>query len=56
MSKYIWRSIFRDKLKNKFLIDKNGFIKYPAEIDQVLNIIEDAIREEDEAQSEKDLV
>lgn len=41
-----WRSVWKDKLRNKFRLDKNGYIQYPSDIDEILDIIEDAIRQE----------
>lgn len=49
MSNYVWRDIFKDKLRGKFILNKNGYIKYPENIEDFLNIIEDAIRAERKA-------
>ena len=46
MTKYVWTEIFRDKLLGKFELDKNGYVKYPGDITEILDIIEDAIRKE----------
>lgn len=46
MSSYIWPTIWKDELRGKFILDKDGFIKYPPNIAEVLNIIEDAVRKE----------
>lgn len=45
MSKYVWPHIFKEKLRGKFRLDKNGYIKYPEDITEILNILEDAVRE-----------
>jgi hypothetical protein len=44
MSNYVWPTVWKDKLRSKFTLDKDGFIKYPPNIDEILNIIEDAVR------------
>lgn len=46
MSKYIWPKIFQQKLKDKIKLDKEGYVKYPAAITDIFDIIEDAIRQE----------
>lgn len=41
-----WREVFKDKLRSKFILDRDGYIKYPANIDEILDIIELEIRKE----------
>lgn len=46
MSKYVWPDVFKNRLRDRFQLDRNGYVKYPDYINEILDIIEDAIREE----------
>lgn len=47
--KYVWRGVFKDQLKDKFTLNREGYVKYPDYIGDILDIIEDAIRAERKA-------
>lgn len=49
MSTYIWPKVFKDELRSRFKLDREGYVKYPSDIDEILDIIEDAIRAERKA-------